>query len=254
MKPISRRGGGMDGPLSASHGPRKYALCVKVLDRIGGSCPSALGIDLASMKSDEVFKWLLVSILLGTGGREAVAFRAYRGLEKAGLTSPARLLTTNWQSLVDILDQSGYIRHNFKIAIGLPGVVATLNSDYEGDLNRLHFFARDEGDLERRLQGLGKTMRPATVTLFLRGLRELWEKANPPLRREALIAFQGLRLLDATNTTVALEELRILWDENGEDQSRFSDLEAALMRLGRDYCRTRRCHVCPVKEECRNGA
>ena len=97
-------------------------------------------------------------------------------------------------------------------------------------------------------------MRPATVTLFLRGLRELWEKANPPLRREALIALQGLRLLDATNTTVALEELRILWDENGEDQSRFSDLEAALMRLGRDYCRTRRCHVCPVKEECRNGA
>ena len=253
MKPTGGGGIGADGPVSASQGPSQYAVCDKVLSRLGGSYPSTLGIDLAGMVSDEVFRWLVASILLGAGRSEAAALRACRGLAKAGLTSPGRLLIANWQSLVDALDQSGYTEHNFRIAVGLPGLAAALNKDYEGDLNRLHFFANDERDLERRLRELGKVMRPAAVTLFLRELRGVWEKANPPLAHDALVASQRLRLVHATSATVALEELMILWDENGQQQSRFSDLEAAPTKLGGDYCRKQNCHVCPVQEECRNG-
>jgi len=45
-----------------------------------------------------------------------------------------------------------------------------------------------------------------------------------------------------------------LWNERERKNKTFSDFEAALVRLGRDYCR-RRWQVCPMREYCgRRGA
>lgn len=253
MKPENGHGS-IENTAAAGSESGRLALCSRLTAQMGAGFSSLLGIDLASAKSDEAFKWLLACTVLGSCHQEKATCAVYQDLETANLVSTYRLLTTSWQSLMDILDRSGRIKHSFSLAIGLPQTAAALNAEYAGDLNRLHFFARDERDLEKRLGKLSKAVTPATVAPFLRGLRDLWEKANPPLAGDTLTASGRLGLTSSPNATVALEELRMLWEDMAEDQLRFSDLEAALTRLGRDYCRKRRCHVCPVREECPNGA
>ena len=43
------------------------------------------------------------------------------------------------------------------------------------------------------------------------------------------------------------------WTDEGMAMEGFPDLEAALLRLGKDYCRKALCERCPVKEDCRIG-
>jgi endonuclease III len=241
---------GIQVPGSSS---QKEILLIKLVGALGGSYSSELGINLASLQSDEVFKWFLASMLLGVNNRQRVAIRAYREFEKAGVLSLERLLTTDWQSLVDTLDRGGYVMYNFKTATGLIEAAWTLNQQYQGDLNRLHFFTRDEKDLERRLRALGERVTPTVVKVFLRDMRGLWEKAEPPLEKDVLLALKRLQLADTTSPVLAMEELRIRWEDSGINQTQFSVLENALTKLGKSYCRKMKCDRCPVKTECQAG-
>ncbi|HEY41967.1 MAG TPA: hypothetical protein G4O18_08975 [Dehalococcoidia bacterium] len=240
-----------EGSLIPGSLSRKKILLKKLVSELGNSCSADLGIDLVSMQSDEIFKWFVASMLLGVNTSQHVAIRAYREFEKAGLLAPERLLTADWQSLIDTLDRSGYIMYNFRTATGLIEATWTLNQQYQGDLNRLHFFANDEADLERKLQGLGERVTPAVVRPFLREMRGLWEKAEPPLAKDVLLALEKLRLVDTTSPVLALEELRIQWEDSGLNQTQLSVLETALTRLGRSYCRKMKCDKCPMQTECR---
>ena len=222
----------------------------KLVKELGGGYSSRLSINLPSAKSEEIFKWFLASILLGNRVGEGIAIATYKEFEKASILSPERLATTGWQSLVDILDRGGYVVYNFRTAMILLEVIWTLNKKYEGDLNRLHFFATDESDLAKRLQGLGKGIGPVTVIIFLRELRGLWEKAEPALSEPALLVSRKLGLIQTTNAASALKELRTIWEESRQGEGRFSDFEIALVKLGKNYCGKKRCSLCPVKEEC----
>jgi len=237
----------------SSNGGAKQKICAKLVEKLGGTYASALGINLASMESEEVFKWFLAAVLFGARIREAIAIKTYREFEKAGVLSPDSILATGWQTLVDILDRGGYVRYNFTTAMALSEVTWDLNKKYEGDLNRLHFFAKDERDLEKRLRGLGKGIRPATVKLFLMELRDLWEKAEPSLAKPALLASKNLGLTQTTDAEAGLEQLKAMWEADELRQCRFSDLEAALIRLGKNYCRKKRCSRCLVQEECQSS-
>jgi endonuclease III len=230
----------------------RQALCTKPLQELGGGYASVLGINLASMKSDEVFKWLLASVLLGARIGEGIVMNTYKEFEKAGMLSPEAILETGWQGLVDILDRGGYVRYDFESATKLLEITGALKEKYKGDLNRLHFFAMDGRDLERKLRGLGKGIGSVTVNMFLRELRDIWEKAEPPLSEPAFLAASNLGLTRATDVAVALEELRMMWETSEEGEVRFSDFEAALVRLGKNYCRKKKCLVCPMKEECQS--
>jgi len=224
----------------------------KLVKELGGAYSSALGINLASVESDEVFKWFLASVLFGTRISEDIAMKTYKEFEKAGVLSPEAILANGWHDLVDILDRGGYVRYDFKTTTKLLEVSGALKEKYEGDLNRLHFFAKDEGDLEEKLHCLGKGIGPVTVNIFLRELRDLWEKAEPPLSQLALLAARNLRLTGATDAAPALEELKTRWEASEVSEGRFSDFEAALVRLGKNYCCKKRCFVCLMKEECQN--
>jgi len=228
----------------------QQGLCTKLLQRLGGGYAPALDINLASMEPDEIFKWFLASVLFGARIGEDIAMNTYKEFGKAGVLSPDAILETGWQGLVDILDRGGYVRYDFKTATKLLEVMGALKTKYEGDLNRLHFFAQDERDLEERLQGLGKGIGLVTVNIFLRELRDIWEKAEPPLSEPALLAARNLKLVKVADAAVALEELKTMWEASERDEVRLSDFEAALVRLGKNYCRKKRCLVCPMKEEC----
>lgn len=228
-------------------------LCAKLAKELGGGYSSALGINLASMESDEVFKWFLASVLFGARIGEDIAMKTYKEFEKARVLSLETILETGWQGLVDILDRGGYTRYDFKTATKLLEVMEALVEKYQGDLNRLHFFAKNERDLEKRLQSLGKGIGPVTVNIFLRELRDIWEKAEPPLSEPVLLATKNnLRLIQVTDASAALKELKTMWEASGRGEEKFSDFEAALVKLGKNYCRKQRCALCPVEQECKS--
>jgi endonuclease III len=245
------RGTETSADAGSSNGEVKQHTCAKLVKKLGGAYASALGVDLASVESEEVFKWFLASVLFGARIGEGIAIKTYKEFEKAGVLSPGAILETGWQGLVDILDRGGYVRYDFKTATKLLEVVRTLKEKYEGDLNRLHFFAEDERDLEKKLRRLGKGIGPVTVNIFLREMRGLWEKAEPPLAESVLLASRNIGLTEVIGVEAGLEELRTICGADESHEWRFSDLEAALVRLGKNYCRRNRCSPCPVKAECK---
>ena len=145
---------------------------------MGSGYASALGINLLSMKSEEVFKWFLAAVLLGAKIEDGVAMMTYREFEKAGLISPEAILKAGRQRLINVLGQGGYAKRRSEAVTKLLGMMSALRQKYDGDLNRVHFFAKNKRDLERRLWALGKGLSPATVNIFLRELEGIWDKLH----------------------------------------------------------------------------
>jgi len=221
----------------------------ELIETIGGRFSTALGIDLESRDTGELFKWFLAAILFGARIGEPIASRTYREFTRRGVTTSRAILDTGWDGLVEILDEGGYVRYDFKTATKLLEIADKLEQDYQGDLNLLHEQARDPQDLERRLlefKGIG----PVTANIFLRELRGTWEKAEPLPGDLALLAAQNLGLIETGDPAQALEELRQLFQQAAPRSYRFPDLESALVRLGKGWCRSGKHDACPMREHC----
>ena len=230
----------------------KKAEVIKHLVRqLGKKFSVRLGIDLASLESSEIFKWFLASILFGARISETIAVNTYQEFEKEKILSVEAILRTGWDGLVKILDRGGYVRYDFKTATKLLEVMRSLKDKYGGDLNTLHEDSLDSKDLERRIKNLGKGIGEVTVGIFLRELRGLWGKAGPPLSPLVLTAMRNLALLnrEAANRS-ALRLLKSLWERNFVRGRDFADLEVALLRLGKDWCRRGKCKECRLKKYC----
>ena len=225
-------------------------ICTKLLRELGGAYSSSLDINLGSMVSEEVFKWFIASILLEARIEANIAaMNTYRVIEKAEILSVEAVLESGRVGMVDILNQSGCIRYNHKIATIILKATVALKEKYGGDINRLHFLARGERDLEKKLQNLGKGINMVTVSIFLGGLRNVWDKVQLPLSIPALLAARNLGLTNTTEASEALEELKAICEQ---DEIGLSDLEAGLIQLGEKYCHRHKCPVCPMRESCKN--
>ena len=189
-----------------------------------------LGLDLG--KAEDRFRWFLASILFAKRISARVAKRTYREFEKEGIVTPETILGAGWDKLVEVLDCGGYVRYDFSTASNLLQIAATLKERY-GSLENLHARATDSRDLEKRLlefKGVG----PTTVNIFLRELRGVWDKARP---QPSLLAREA-----ASRLGLADEELEL------------PNLESSLVKLSLEFCKARKCSVCPVKAECRQLA
>ncbi|MGA9348739.1 MAG: hypothetical protein WBW48_08045 [Anaerolineae bacterium] len=225
-----------------------------LLDRMGGRFSVALGIHLDQGDSQEVFKWFLASILYGARISETIANNTYREFERNGVLSPDRILKAGWDGLVLFLDLGGYVRYDFKTATKLLEVMAALKERFDGDLNVLHAQAQSPHDLEQKLMGLGRGIGPVTVNIFLRELRDVWEKADPLPQDLAVMTARNLGLIQADERREVLSELRSVWKRQALPGWSFADFESALVRLGKDYCRREKCATCPVAGECERSA
>lgn len=181
-----------------------------------------LGLDLS--RPGDRLKWFLASMLFARRISTAIARRTYRRFEEEGLTTPERLLEAGWDRLVEVLDSGGYVRYDFSTASHLLEAMGRLLREY-GDLERLHAASDGPRDLERRLMEF-KGIGPVGVNIFLRELRGIWEKADPPPSRMA----------EAVGRRLGLDEIR--------------PYESALVRLNLEYCKRRRCGRCPVRDWC----
>ena len=220
----------------------------KLISALGGKFSEELGIDLSKGKSTEIFKWFLASKLFGARVGTNIAIKTYREFERRGVLSPEKILETGWDGLVRILDDGGYVRYDFSTATKLLEIMEDLKKLYQGDLNKLHEMADDEDDLEDLLKGLGKGIGDVTVNIFLRELRSVWKKANPVPSELVILAAINLGLIRQDEEP--LRALKNIWSIHKIVGKDFSDFEAALLRLGKDYCKKRKCGVCPMGMEC----
>ncbi|MDO8140146.1 MAG: hypothetical protein Q6358_01485 [Candidatus Brocadiales bacterium] len=147
-----------------------------------------------------------------------------------------------------ILDDGGYARYDFSTATKLLEITKDLIKVYNGDLNKLHEMADDEDDLEDLLKGLGKGIGDVTVNIFLRELRYIWEKANPVPSELVMLAARNLGFIRQTEEP--LSALKKVWSLNKIPGKDFCDFEAVLLKLGKDFCKKRKCDACPLGTEC----
>ena len=201
---------------------------------MGGRFSTALGIDLASRESPEIFKWLLAAILFGARISGRIAVQTYNEFSRENLLNPNELLRRGWNGLVEVLDRGGYVRYDFKTATKLLQVCQTLMDRYDGDLNTLHSRAKGPGDLEQRIRQLGKGVGEVSVGIFLREMRGTWHKAEPLPSDLVLSGAESLGLLgkNPKDRKRALEQLKAKWAEEGGRLAQFPDFEAALLRRG----------------------
>lgn len=206
----------------------------KLVRSRGGCYASALGIDLAAPDAGERFRWFLAAVLYGTRISESLATRTWREFSARGVLTPERIVATGWDGLVAILDAGGYVRYDYKTATKLLAVCEALMRDYGGSLDALHDAAADPRDLENRIKALGKGIGDTTVGIFLRELRGIWAKAEPPLSPLASSAAAALGYLrpGTHDPSRTIAGLRRLWAADGQPATGFADFESALVREG----------------------
>ena len=230
----------------------KSTVVKQLMGKLPGSFARDLGIKLQLNQESELFKWFLASFLYGARISEAIATRTYREFAGQRVLTPQKIQETGWDGLVQILDAGGYVRYDFSSATKLLAITRDLIEGYGGKLNNVHAATKDSRDLERRLQDMGKGIGPVTANIFLRELRGIWSKAEPLLGDFVVLAARYLGLLDKRlqNRQRMLELLQKKWRETRLPGSSFVDFEAALVRLGRDYCRRGKHAACPLAAWC----
>jgi len=225
-------------------------LAEKLVKNFGARYPSLMGINIESGSEREIFKWFLASILFGAPIRTENAIKTYKCFESHGVLSPSEILETGWDGLVEILDEGGYTRYDFKTATKLLEIAKNLQERYDGSINSLHEKATDSQDLEKRIKSLAKGIGDATVSIFLRELRGIWAKADPKPTSLVILSAKNLGIVKNDNPDAALQELKAFWEKNAVKGYRFANFETALLRVGKDYCRKRKCEACPFKAYC----
>ncbi|MEM3653020.1 MAG: hypothetical protein QXL21_07835 [Nitrososphaerales archaeon] len=194
------------------------------VEKYGEPYSVKLGIDLHSGRDEEIVKWFLASILYGKPIRESSATNTYLAFKEHQLLTVDKILEAGWDRLVDVLDEGGYVRYDFSTATKLLNIFSELKKKYGGSLRRLHDSSRDSRDLEARLKALGKGIGDTTLSIFLRDMRVIWEKADP----------KPTPLVKLAMSKLGINDLKEFAKKQGLDLVR---LETALLRLGKDFIR-----------------
>jgi len=221
-----------------------------LIEKLGQKYSEILKINLKSGEDKEVFKWFLAAVLFGAPITESAVIKTYNCFKEHGVQTPGKILETGWDGLVEILDEGSYTRYDFKTADKLLEVMNHLVTQYEGSLNLLHRQASNSLDVEKRLKALGKGIGDITVSIFLRELRDIWEKADPKPTPLVVLAAKNLGIIREEQPEKALKELKEFWSKNRVAEKSFSHFETALLRLGKDFCRKMKCKQCVLQRFC----
>jgi len=181
-----------------------------------------LGLDLNKVNGR--FEWFIASVLFAKRISTDISKKTFNRLRQENLTTPQALLEAGWDTLVEVLDSGGYVRYDFSTASTLLKIAADLTERY-GDLDCIHARAESPRQLERMLMEF-KGVGPVGVSIFLREMRGIWDKANPA---PSPLAVQIAQKLNST---------------------RIKDVESQLVRLHLEYCKKHACNFCPVQSVC----
>ena len=94
-------------------------------------------------------------------------------------------------------------------------------------------------------------MGDVTVSIFLRELRDLWKKADSKPTSLVFLAAKNLGIVREEGPEKALGELKEFWRKNEVAGKTFVHFETALLRLGKNLCRKKKCRECVLERYCR---
>jgi hypothetical protein len=222
----------MSEPPNAGRGEPAAGLAQAVVAALGGRYSSRLGIDVDAGDA-EVERWFLAATLFGTRISAAVAERTFGVLDGAGLHRVAQARHLSWEELVELLDEGGYVRYDFRTATRLQELAEELWERYGGEVCVIGRTFPRYPQLRQALDALSG-WGPVTIQLFLRELRTVWPGAQPPLDQRAEAAARHLGLVSPDTGRLDLPELARLANEGGLDPR---DLEGGLVRLALTHLR-----------------
>lgn len=136
----------------------------------------AAEFDLDVMSGDDdLFRWFLLTYLLGKPIQSTVAVKTWQLFIDRKLDMPWAILEMPDRTLVSLLRQGGYTRYQHVMTKALKTSMRQLVDFYEGSLSLMIEESRDEEELSKRLQklyGVG----PKTAEIFMRETEEYFAR------------------------------------------------------------------------------
>ncbi len=126
---------------------------------------------------DDMFRWFLLTYLLGKPIQSTVAVRTWKLFIDKKLDLPWAILDLSDRQLVGVLHAGGYTRYQHVMTKALKTCMGQLVNDYEGSLYLMLERSENEEELSRRLQmlfGVG----PKTAEIFMRETSEYFARRN----------------------------------------------------------------------------
>lgn len=126
---------------------------------------------------DDMFRWFLLTYLLGKPIQSTVALRTWQLFIDRKLDFPWAILRLTDRQLVNLLHEGGYTRYQHVMTKALHTCMGQLINQYDGSLYRMLEESQNEDALSKRLQtlyGVG----PKTAEIFMRELEEYFARRN----------------------------------------------------------------------------
>lgn len=150
----------MDKPKSKRIKPTHYAADFE-LDVLSGD--------------DDLFRWFLLTFLLGKPIQSTVAVRTWQLFIDRNVDFPWAILELSDRQLVSLLHRGGYTRYQHVMTHALKTCMRQLVDHYDGSLTLMIEQSMDEAELSKRLQklyGVG----PKTAEIFMRETEEFFAR------------------------------------------------------------------------------
>ncbi|MGC8572025.1 MAG: hypothetical protein ACP5RI_02705 [Candidatus Micrarchaeia archaeon] len=144
----------------------------KLLKDYGKLYSEELNINLDRKNEKEIFKWFLASVLFGAPISERNAKETFVIFEENRIDNPDSIIKAGWNKLVELLDNGGYTRYDFKTADKL--LELSKNLKQQGGLINIYNSSRNEDELRVRLKMLAKGIGNTTINIFLRDMQGIW--------------------------------------------------------------------------------
>lgn len=126
---------------------------------------------------DDLFRWFLLTYLLGKPIQSTVAVRTWQLFIDRKLDLPWAILQLSDRQLVSVLHRGGYTRYQHVMTKALKTSMQQLVDYYEGSLMLMIESSENEDELSKRLQklyGVG----PKTAEIFMRETEEFFARRN----------------------------------------------------------------------------
>lgn len=136
--------------------------------------PSDFDLDIYS-GDDDLFRWFLLTFLLGKPIQSTVAVRTWKLFIERSLDFPWAILSMSDRQLVSLLHQGGYTRYQHVMTKALKTAMQQLTDFYDGSLSLMIENSQNEDEFSKRLQkiyGVG----PKTAEIFMRETEEFFAR------------------------------------------------------------------------------
>ena len=151
-----------------------------LIDESGVLYSEEIGANIARDTPQELFHWLIASIMLSARISAGNAVQGAAALREAGLHKIDAIQDAAWEDIVRVLNENGYARYDESTARYLQDMAAWAEETCDGDLRRLRDAAEDVNAVLKGLQG-AKGLGPTGANIFAREAQLVWDVFYPRL-------------------------------------------------------------------------